>query len=171
MILPPLAVKAGLGELGRNNILVSKHYGSRVRIGGVSTNYPLIYDDPIDIGVQHFCDLCKKCAENCPSRALTLGAKENVRGIQKWPTDVERCHRYWRSIGTDCGVCMAACPYSHQNNWFHNTVRFFVRHAPGLHRAAIFFDHLVYGRRWRSLSEIPLPSQSGDGARPNKFGD
>ena len=30
VILPPLAVHAGLGELGRNNILVADRFGSRV---------------------------------------------------------------------------------------------------------------------------------------------
>lgn len=135
--------------------MVSERYGSRVRIGAVTTDYPLTYDEPIDLGVQHFCDRCKKCAENCPSGALTLGATEDVRGIQKWPVDVARCHRYWRAIGTDCGVCMACCPFSHQNNWFHNSVRFFVRNVPALHRAAIFFDNLVCGRTWRSLKDLP----------------
>ncbi|MHC4860116.1 MAG: 4Fe-4S dicluster domain-containing protein, partial [Planctomycetota bacterium] len=90
-----------------------------------------------------------KCAENCPSRALSTGEREVVRGVGKWPTDVERCYGYWRNAGTDCGICMAVCPYSHRNNWFHNMVRWTVRRFPRIARTAVWFDDVVYGRKWR----------------------
>jgi electron transport complex protein RnfB len=41
VILPALAVAAGLGELRRNNILIADRFGSRVRIGTVTTSAPL----------------------------------------------------------------------------------------------------------------------------------
>ncbi len=148
IILPPLADRAGLGEVGRNNILIAENYGSRVRIGAVTTDMPLEYDKPVDLGAEHFCEVCKKCAENCPSQALSLEGKEEIRGTSKWPTDVERCYAYWRAIGTDCGICMAACPFSHKNNWFHNLVRWMVRVGPGTHRLLLFFDQIFYGRKW-----------------------
>ncbi len=150
VILPPLAVLAGLGELGRNNILISSRYGSRVRIGAVTTTMPLNHDTPIDLGAATFCEICKKCADNCPSHALSTGDREEVRGVMKWPTNVERCFGYWCNIGTDCGICMACCPYSHKNNWFHNMVRWFIRHAPWGHRLALWFDDRIYGRNWNS---------------------
>lgn len=148
IILPPLADRAGLGEVGRNNILIADHYGSRVRIGAVTTDMPLEYDKPVDLGAEHFCKVCKKCAENCPSHALSLEDKEEVRGNPKWPTDVERCYAYWRAVGTDCGICMAACPFSHRNNWFHNMVRWMVRVSPGTHRILLLLDQVFYGRIW-----------------------
>ncbi|MBD3166751.1 4Fe-4S dicluster domain-containing protein [bacterium] len=149
VILPPLAVGAGLGELGRNNILVADRYGSRVRIGAVTTDLPLPQSEPVDLGVQHFCAICGKCATNCPSRALSLGEKENVRGVKKWPTNVERCYRYWRSVGTDCGICMAVCPFSHKNNMFHNAVRRLIRLNPWMRHVALKGDDLVYGKTWK----------------------
>ncbi len=90
VILPPLAVKAGLGELGRNNILIADKFGSRVRIGAISTNLPLDYDPPISIGAEQFCNICKKCAINCPTKALSKGSKSSIRGIDKWTTNVEK---------------------------------------------------------------------------------
>lgn len=66
----------------------------------------------------------------------------------KWPTNVERCYAYWRSEGTDCGICMAVCPFSHRDNVFHGLVRGMVRRAARTHRAARWFDDRVYGRRW-----------------------
>lgn len=148
VILPPLAVWAGLGELGRNNILVADRFGSRVRIGAVTTDCPFTPSKPTWLGVDDFCALCKKCAENCPSRALTEGHKVPVHGVAKWPTNVEKCYTYWRTAGTDCGICMAVCPFSHRNNWFHNLVRFLIRLNPLIRRVALFFDDAIYGRRW-----------------------
>jgi ferredoxin len=149
VILPPLAVRAGLGELGRNNILIADRYGSRVRIGAVSTDMPLRYDSPVLLGADQFCAICKKCAVCCPSRALSVADKEEMLGVWKWPTDVERCYGYWRAVGTDCGICMTVCPFSHRDNWFHNLVRWIVRRAAWTHRLLLYFDDLIYGREWK----------------------
>jgi reductive dehalogenase len=149
VILPPLAVHAGLGELGRNNILIADRFGSRVRIGAVTTNAPVRHDRPRVLGAARFCEVCLKCADNCPSHALSKGPRENVRGVAKWPTRVERCHAYWRRVGTDCGVCMASCPFSHADNAFHRAVRFLVRRLPLLHRLLKWCDDVFYGRTWK----------------------
>jgi hypothetical protein len=148
MILPAVAVAAGLGELGRNNILVADRYGSRVRIGAVSMATPLEQDEPTDLGVRYFCEICRKCAENCPSRSLSLGDPLPVRGVSKWPTEVESCYRYWRTIGTDCGICMACCPFSHKSNWLHGLVRWMIRRSRLAARVALRCDDLIYSRRW-----------------------
>ena len=149
VLLPPLAVSAGLGELGRNNILVADRFGSRVRIGAVLTDLPLRPDAPVDLGVRAFCAVCRKCADNCPAHALSAGPPIDVRGVRKWPTAVERCHAFWRGAGTDCGICMAVCPFSHRDTRPHRLVRAVVRRARWTHRAAVRFDDLLYGRRWR----------------------
>jgi ferredoxin len=149
VILPPLAVKAGLGELGRNNLLIADRYGSRVRIGAVSTDLPLEHDAPVSLGAAAFCEICKKCADNCPSRALSLSGRESVAGVMKWPTRVEACYAVWRSYGTDCGICLAVCPFSHRNNWFHNLVRSMIRRFRWTHRPALWLDDLIYGRKWK----------------------
>lgn len=149
VILPPLAVLAGLGEVGRNNILIADRFGSRVRIGCVTTDFPARLDHPVDLGVQAFCKVCKKCAENCPSRALETQGKREVLGVAKWPTAVESCYRYWRKVGTDCGICMSSCPFSHRNNALHNLVRWMVRRLPWSHRMLVWGDGLLYGRTWR----------------------
>lgn len=149
LILPPLAIKAGLGELGRNNILIANKYGSRVRIGAISTNIPLEYNKPVPLGADKFCAVCKKCSDNCPSRALTSNGKLVVNGVQKWPTNVEKCYAIWRKYGTDCGICMATCPFSHKNNLLHNTIRFIVKHFPLFNRLMVYLDDLIYGKKWK----------------------
>lgn len=151
LVLPPLAEMAGLGEVGRNNILVADKYGSRVRIGAVTTDFPLNYDSAIHLGVDHFCEICKKCSENCPPKALDNYEKSNVNGVFKWSTEMENCYSYWRFLGTDCGICMAVCPFSHKNNLFHNSVRFFIRFNPWLRHIALWFDEKLYGREWNNF--------------------
>ncbi len=159
IILPPLAVRAGLGELGRNNILIADRHGSRVRIAAVTTDAPLEYDRPNPIGAAAFCQICFKCAKNCPPQALSLRYKQFVRGVIKWPTHVERCYGYWRKAGTDCGICMAVCPFSHRNTRLHNAVRWIVRRTSRFNRALLFLDDLFYGRDWkRSAARLLSPS-------------
>jgi reductive dehalogenase len=149
IILPPFAVQAGLGELGRNNILIADKFGSRVRIGAVTSKINLDFDSPINIGAERFCEVCKKCAINCPTKALSLNSKSLVREIEKWTTDVENCYTIWRFYGTDCGICMAVCPFSHRNNWFHYLIRKVVKFCPIFNRILLNFDELIYGKKWR----------------------
>jgi ferredoxin len=149
LILPPLAINAGLGELGRNNILITNKYGSRVRIGAITTDLPLDFDRPKGIGADKFCEVCKKCATSCPSGALSQKTKEIINGVNKWPTSVEKCYTLWRKFGTDCGICMAVCPFSHKNNFFHNKIRSIVKYFPIFNRFLVKFDDWIYGRKWR----------------------
>jgi len=81
----PFALDAGLGELSRLNKLVTPEFGPAVRLCKVFTDMPMAYDKPIDFGLVEFCKGCKKCAEACPSRALSFddepSSKPKARGI------------------------------------------------------------------------------------------
>lgn len=147
IMLPPVAVDAGLGELGRLGYLISPRYGARVRLGAVTTDLELIPDHPITFGVQDFCEKCRKCADNCPSAAIPANARTEVRGVDKWPTNVEQCVRYWRTVGTDCGLCMKVCPYSHPPTLLHNLVRAGIRRSSIARSLAVWADDLFYGRK------------------------
>jgi len=149
IMLPPVAHDAGLGELSRMGYLISRKYGARVRLGAVTTDLPLVPDRPVAFGVQDFCAACFKCAENCPSTAIPHGDKTTVRGVEKWQLDVEQCLRYWRLAGTDCGLCMRVCPYSHPPTFVHNVVRAGVKHSAFARRVSIWGDHFFYGRKVR----------------------
>jgi len=115
----PLAVDAGLGELARCGFLLTKELGNCLRLSTVTTDLPLVTDAPIDIGVQDFCNRCKLCAEACPSKAIPFGEKQTVRGISKWQLDDVKCYSYWLKAGTDCGVCIASCPWTQNDVWYH----------------------------------------------------
>jgi len=55
----PLAIDAGLGELGRNGLLITPEFGPRVRLCKVLTDIPMEPDKPIDFGLQEYCEKCK----------------------------------------------------------------------------------------------------------------
>lgn len=147
IMLPPVAYDAGLGELGRLGYLISPRLGPRVRLGAVTTDLPLMADKSKDLGVQDFCGRCQKCAENCPSGAIPNGDKTEVRGVQKWQLNIEKCIRYWRVLGTDCGLCMKVCPYSHPPTFFHNMVRKAIPRSATARWISIRGDDIFYGRK------------------------
>ncbi len=149
LMLPPVACDAGLGELGRMGYLISPRLGARVRLGAITTDLQLQTDRPVTFGVQDFCDKCLKCAINCPSGAIPSGPKTDIRGVEKWALHVERCIHYWRVIGTDCGLCMKVCPYSHPPTFFHNLVRAGCRRSSFARRVAVWGDDFFYGRKLR----------------------
>lgn len=108
----PVAVNGGLGELARCGFLVNRQYGNCLRLATVTTDMPLTLDSPVDLGVQEFCEYCVACAKACPAGAIPQGSKTTVRGMKKWALDAEKCYRYWHEAGSDCGICIATCPWS-----------------------------------------------------------
>jgi len=146
IILPAVAYDAGLGELGRFGYLISRKFGARVRLGAVTTDLPLVPDKPIHFGVREFCRTCKKCADNCPSRAIPFDNPREVRGISKWQLNVERCLTYWRLVGTDCGLCMKVCPFSHPQSRVHNIVRLGIKNSAIARKVSMWGDDIFYGR-------------------------
>ncbi len=116
----PLAVDAGLGEMGRHGLLITPELGSRVRMCKIFTDLPLVSDHPIDLGVTQFCKTCKKCAEECEVEAISFEdeptfepvCKSNNPGVLKWPVNAEKCYGFWCENGGDCATCISVCPYT-----------------------------------------------------------
>lgn len=147
VILPAVAHDAGLGELGRIGYLISPKLGARIRLGAVTTDLPLLPNRPISFGVQDFCAKCLKCATNCPSAAIPDCGETTVRGVDKWPLNPEKCLHYWRAAGSDCGICMKVCPYSHPPTLVHNLVRAGIRRSSFARTVSVWGDDLFYGRK------------------------
>jgi reductive dehalogenase len=151
VICPLVAKDAGLGNIGRMGLLMTPKEGPRVRIAVVTTDAPLEPDtrEP-DHSMKAFCRVCKKCAENCPSRAIPFANEEVIDGVKRWQINQEKCFTYWCQVGTDCGKCIAVCPYSHPDNLFHNIVRFGIRHNPFFRQIAAKLDDVFYGKKVKS---------------------
>ncbi len=112
IVLPLAAKKAGLGDIGRHGVLITEKYGSRIRLGAVSTDLPLIPDLESDFSVYDFCEVCKKCVLTCPAKAIPMDKIIDMNGIKRWQITQAECYKKWRSLGTDCGICLSTCPFS-----------------------------------------------------------
>ncbi len=155
----PIAYEAGLGDLGRNGLLITRYYGPRVRLAKVFTDMPLAPDAPIDLGVTEFCNKCGKCAHHCPSQAIQTGERtaaalnlSNNSGLLRWPVDAEKCFRYWASVNrSTCGTCIRVCAFNKSRNWFHNATRWTIKNLPVLDSAVVKADDLFgYGKQKRA---------------------
>ncbi|MGD1968175.1 MAG: reductive dehalogenase domain-containing protein [Desulfobacterales bacterium] len=158
--LVPLAVDAGLGETGRLGYLMTKDFGPRVRLAAVMTELELIEDRPVDIGVEGFCKICKKCADCCPSNSIPLDDQAKVNGTLRWKLNAETCFDYWGKVGTDCNVCMRVCPWSHANTFPHKIIRFLISRNHLSRRLFKYMDDIFYGRK-------PKPKPAPQWARFN----
>ena len=76
----PYAVKAGLGEYARNQMVITPEFGPRLRFSKIFTSLPLAHDAPQPQGVKAFCDICTKCADACPVKALPYGPPSTEHG-------------------------------------------------------------------------------------------
>lgn len=150
LIMPPLAVDAGLGELGRFGYVITDEFGPRARLFVVTTDMPLVPDKPISLGVEEFCERCLKCATTCPSRSIPEGDMVVSNGVMKWKIDDDSCFAYWGKVGTGCSVCMAICPFSRPNRTIHKLVRWFLKRSPLARRVFPHIDNIIYGTKWHS---------------------
>jgi epoxyqueuosine reductase len=128
LILPPIAVEAGLGTLGRNACMITPEAGPNMRLAAVTTNLDMEVDKPIDFGAEHFCQDCKICAEMCPSQAISMADSTKgmeLRGYQHWYMDTSKCYNYWMEAmePLGCRLCITNCVYSRKNNWVHGVGR------------------------------------------------
>jgi reductive dehalogenase len=129
LVMPPIAIDAGLGEIGRHGILISPELGSNTRLACVTTNIPMEVDKPVNLGIMDFCQKCKICAEKCPTGAISHKSEmPTVRGYERWRIRDELCFQGWASVAQShvrgCRICLAVCPYSRKNNWVHAVSRY-----------------------------------------------
>lgn len=152
----PLAIKAGLGEYGRNGLLITKEFGPRIRLGKIFTDLLLDHDRPIRFGVREFCTICRRCADGCPVKAIPQGEptaevynQSNLQGVRKWSVDAEKCFGYWVAQNSDCSICIRVCPYNKDyRHWWHRLAQRLA--GTPLRRLLVKLDGwLGYGERLR----------------------
>ena len=164
VVLPPIILMAGLGEMSRiGDSVLHPFLGPRFKGAVVTTDLPLLPDKPIDFGLQDFCSKCKKCARECPSGAISDGKKEMFNGYEKWPVDVKKCTkmRVGNQKGSGCGTCVKVCPWSKPYTPFHRSVNWLMRHSGVARSVAVWGDDLLgYGKAhpedkwWLDLEDV-----------------
>ena len=152
----PIAVEAGLGELGRMGILMHRVHGPCVRLAVVTTDLELP-DSPRhrSLYMEEFCKICKKCSDNCPSGSISHDDEPYSRNIRHWSIHQEKCFSYWKTIGSDCAFCISVCPYTKPNTLIHKFVRFYISRNALNQKIALFMDDLLYGRNRQIAKSNP----------------
>jgi len=145
VLMPPLLLRAGIGEVSRAGIILNPYLGLGYKAAAVLTNMPVVPDKPIDFGLQRFCQGCKICAENCPSCAISTGDKVMYNGYETWKLDTRRCasFNFTNKKGTMCNRCVKSCPWTYPATWPHNLVRGMVMHSRLAQQIAIRAAHLL----------------------------
>jgi len=107
------ATRAGLGWVGRHCQLITRSFGSWIRLGTVFTDIDISCGPPIE---RSFCGHCRRCVEACPAKALKGNAWHpgipreellDVRVCDQWKKE----HYFKFHNGHNCGICSAVCPY------------------------------------------------------------
>ncbi|UCH85520.1 MAG: tRNA epoxyqueuosine(34) reductase QueG [Candidatus Latescibacterota bacterium] len=109
-----LAIRAGIGWLGKNTCVISPGYGSWIFLGELIINVPLRSDKPLDT----LCGSCTACIDACPTGAI----------VEPFVIDANKCisyltiekrgdipEDYHRSIGSrlfGCDTCQLVCPFN-----------------------------------------------------------
>jgi reductive dehalogenase len=152
----PMAIDAGFGEQGRHGKLITPEFGPCIRLCKVITDLPLVPDHPIRFGVHEFCQVCSKCAEACPSKAIPTGERtwsgpsiSDSPGVYTWHLDNEACRKYFVLGNADpCTICIRVCPFSKSPSLVHDFTRIFISRVPKLNSLWIRLDDLLgYGRQ------------------------
>jgi len=109
-----VARAAGLGWIGRNNLLVTEQFGARIRLLTILTDLPLV----IDSSSSRDCGPCRACLSVCPAGAIS-GRQEDF--------DHLRCYEQLKLFSKTlhfshniCGVCVKACR-GHKNGTQRNS--------------------------------------------------
>lgn len=133
VLQPPLLLLSGLGEVSRiGEVILNPLLGPRLKSGVVTTDMPLAHDQPIDFGLQAFCESCNKCARECPSGAITAGPKLMFNGYEIWKSDSQKCttYRITTEGGAMCGRCMKTCPWNLEGIFTEKPFRWMASNIP-----------------------------------------
>jgi reductive dehalogenase len=116
------ALVAGVGELGRNGLIITEKYGARVHLNdAILTDLPLEPGRAIDLGVDDFCKICRKCAETCPTNSITFEGKQIFNGVEKYKINWQTCYKLRPLVAEHWNVCLTCstvCPYTKPNVWW-----------------------------------------------------
>ncbi|RLC60788.1 MAG: hypothetical protein DRI01_09620 [Chloroflexi bacterium] len=109
------AVRAGLGEFGLNNVVVTPQYGPRVRLNSVITEAELT---PSPLLKEKVClgESCSLCLQNCPG-AISLRPDFDPEAV--WyntpaRTDIRACEKL-DPVHYCRGRCVKVCPVAHKS--------------------------------------------------------
>jgi epoxyqueuosine reductase len=112
------ATRAGIGWIGKTDLLVTKEYGPRVRLASI-----LLKERIFETGIpyeQSLCGDCEVCASCCPAQAAT-GDLWDIHTDRDKFYNAFKCMNKCRELSLKnlnerislCGICVSVCPKGH----------------------------------------------------------
>ena len=109
------ATRSGLGWIGKNALVITRPFGSAIRLTTVLTDAPLETSPPFDASQ---CGACNACVEICPAEAPS-GLNWSLGLYRDEFFDAHACRRKAKEFcekegigSTICGICIEACPWT-----------------------------------------------------------
>jgi epoxyqueuosine reductase len=105
LYLKDAATLAGIGPIGKNNLLITKEFGSQIRLRALVTEAELSYGTTINASV--YCENCNICINSCPADALE-GGKYHKNLCLNY------CLKNLKKVSENtviwCNKCIESCP-------------------------------------------------------------
>ncbi len=98
-----IAVMAGLGWIGKHNLLVTPNYGSAISMCSVLTDATIMTDTNKTIYSDSLCGTCATCKNICKKGAIN-GMNWNINISREEIIDIFKC--------SPCLKCMVHCPFT-----------------------------------------------------------
>lgn len=97
------AIAAGLGHVGKSSIIITKKFGTRVRLATIITDMDMETDAPNDKTPGKVCGRCRICIDACPVKALEFDGtdKRTIIDPVKCQAHMDYCQ---------CALCQGICP-------------------------------------------------------------
>lgn len=112
-----IALHAGLGWIGKNNLLITPQYGGAVRLSSILTDAPIKASSQF---LQSLCADCLICFTVCPAQAIK-GNEWEIGMDRDNMIDMRACEamanklsgkNFGNPTATICGLCFAKCPFT-----------------------------------------------------------
>ncbi|MHA2035677.1 MAG: hypothetical protein ACW98X_04545 [Promethearchaeota archaeon] len=112
LYLKEVAALAGIGPIGKNNLLITDEFGSQVRLRAIVSDAPLACGEPIT--KSEYCKECTICIDSCPSKALSNG-KYIVQKCREYMINNRK--KLSDHVFIDCNICIECCPVGKKNGY------------------------------------------------------
>ena len=115
-----VATRAGLGWIGKSDLLITKKFGPRVRLASVLTNYPFRnMGIPIEVSG---CGSCNLCITACPAQTAT-GESWHIGMDRDQFFNAQKCQNMCKTLSRKqgiedtsiCGICVSVCPFGRKH--------------------------------------------------------
>lgn len=105
LFLKDSAALAGIGPIGKNNLLLTEEFGSQIRLRALVTKAPLLTGSPIE--QSKYCFECNKCVDSCPVDALSEGIYNRDVCFSYNLANLRKLSKY---TAIWCNICIECCP-------------------------------------------------------------